>query len=183
MRQHNVLFFLFLIILVVVFSGCKKRCTEERECFCSDGTSSVQDCFTDGSSCGPCDCVNEYSIWCDDETDLCWQDPQKDAYEKDEDGEYIDIGVTSKEAIQYCEELTLGGHSSWRLPKVNELRGLVNIERYRPGSDFPGIPYHEGLWSSSSHYTQAWYIDFYYGHVYTGTKTRVHGVRCVSGGP
>jgi hypothetical protein len=109
-----------------VFSGCnKKPCTEKRDCFCSDGTSSFQDCYTDGSSCRPCDCVNEYSIWCDDETDLCWQDPQKDAYEKDENGEYIDIGVASKEAIQYCEELVLGGYDDWRLPAIGELRTLI----------------------------------------------------------
>jgi len=117
-----------LIILAAgcfCLAGCDEKGTEVRTCFCSDGTLGLQDCQTDGSSCDQCECTNEYTIWCDPETDLCWQDPQKDAYGKDEHGEYSDIGVSAKEAVQYCEELVLGGYDDWRLPAIAELRSLI----------------------------------------------------------
>ncbi len=126
MRKYTILFFVLNLFIVPGFSGCDKIGTEREECFCSDGTSSFQDCKIDGSSCDPCECINEYSVWCDDETDLCWQDPQKDAYGKDENGEYTDLGVTSKEAVQYCEELVLGGYDDWRLPTIYELRSILD---------------------------------------------------------
>ena len=53
-----VLFFVSLITLV----SCKKQvATAKKECFCSDGTVSVQDCRVDGSGCETCKCT-EYSL-------------------------------------------------------------------------------------------------------------------------
>jgi hypothetical protein len=66
--------------------------------------------------CGEC---TSYSIYCDEETGLCWQDPQRQAYN------YRDIGVRGEEAVQYCQDLVLGGYDDWRIPTVYELRGLV----------------------------------------------------------
>ena len=47
--------------------------------------------------------VTKYTVVCDPDTDLCWQDPQREAYN------YEDQGVRAFEADQYCEELVLGG--------------------------------------------------------------------------
>jgi hypothetical protein len=60
-----------------------------------------------------------YSIVCDSDTKLCWQDPQKDAYEES------DFGVVTTEAARYCQELELGGYQDWRLPDSDELRKLI----------------------------------------------------------
>lgn len=55
------------------------------------------------------------------------------------------------EAVQYCAELTLGGHSDWRLPTMDELKSL-----HEPGAEGgEGIrdPFSIGdccLWSGES---------------------------------
>jgi hypothetical protein len=119
--KKSVISLLVVILLLAgffYFGANKKTAAETRECVCSDGSVSTQDCRVDGSSCDACECT-EYSIWCDPDTDLCWQDPQREAFN------YEDLGVTSKEAVQYCEELVLGGYDDWRLPSIAELRSLV----------------------------------------------------------
>src|SRR5210317_91861 len=86
---------ILLLVCIVSLVSCKKQiATEEKECFCSDGTVSIQACRVDGSGCESCECT-EYSIWCDPDTSLCWQDPQREAFN------YDDLGVTAKEAGQY----------------------------------------------------------------------------------
>ena len=60
-----------------------------------------------------------YAIVCDTKTNLCWQDPQKDAYD------LSDIGVVASEAARYCDELELGSYDDWRLPDSDELRNLI----------------------------------------------------------
>jgi hypothetical protein len=59
-------------------------------------------------------------------------------------------GKTWKEALRYCEERDYGGYNDWRLPNVNELRSLANVDRYNPTSDFPGMP-PSVFWTSSSY--------------------------------
>lgn len=61
-----------------------------------------------------------YSIRCDTDSNLCWQDPQKDAYDM------ADIGLVATEAERYCAELDLGGFTDWRLPDSDELRALID---------------------------------------------------------
>ena len=63
--------------------------------------------------------VTKYSVVCDPDTKLCWQDPQREAYN------YDDIGVRAFEADQYCEELVLGGFNDWRVPTIAELRTIT----------------------------------------------------------
>lgn len=80
-------------------------------------------------------------------------------------------------AVAYCEALTWGGHSDWRLPTVRELSTIVDAGRVEPNIDppaFPGTPSHTS-WSSSSvagSGSGAWYVNFNYGNVDTGGKAR-----------
>ncbi len=103
--------------------GCKHEgdsCSpwQNQLCYCSDGSVGLQSCSDNGSGWEACECT-EYSVWCDNNTGLCWQTPQKDAYD------YEDIGVVSQDAVRYCQELELGGYDDWRLPDIDELRTLI----------------------------------------------------------
>ena len=103
----------------------------EQECFCPDGTLGNQMCRPDGRGWKTCDCTF-YSTWCDEETDLCWQDPPKDAYTAD------DPGLTQPDAIRYCEELVYGGYGDWYLPNIDELRTLISgNSKTQSGGDCP----------------------------------------------
>ena len=118
-------------------AGFAQECLvgETQACFCPDDTTSIQNCRTDGSGWENCDCT-DYTIWNDPDTNLSWQDPQKDAYD------YDDIGLQQPDALRYCEELVMGGYDDWRLPDIDELRTLV---RGNPAIETGGdCPVHEG---------------------------------------
>ncbi len=91
---------------------------QTKTCYCAGSTTNERACMTDLSGWEDCGCV-EYSIWCDETSDLCWQDPQKDAYDTE------DIGVKSYDALRYCQELVFGGYDDWVLPDIDELRTLI----------------------------------------------------------
>ncbi|MCP4196250.1 MAG: DUF1566 domain-containing protein [Proteobacteria bacterium] len=63
--------------------------------------------------------VTPYSVICIEDTGLCWQDPQREAYN------YDDIGLRAFEVDQYCDELVLGGFEDWRVPTIGELRSIT----------------------------------------------------------
>lgn len=94
-------------------------------------------------------------------------------------------GKTWQQALPYCESLTYGGFSDWRLPNVNELTSLVNESKYNPASDFPEMP-SAWFWSSSSLVSNAnltWGVDFSRGGVTDVGKTFSNDARCVRLGP
>jgi len=77
------------------------------------------------------------------------------------------VKMTWKAALAYCENLTLGGYTDWRMPNIKELTSLLDLSR-----DFPAIDTGyfsdtktNSYWSSSnligSYY--AWIIDFSLG--------------------
>ena len=95
---------------------------------------------------------------------------------------------TWEQALTYCENLTLGGHSDWRLPNRNELQSIVDYSRYNPAIDttyFPGTVA-SYYWSSTPYANDAsyyaWIVYFNVGYVYNLTKTNYNYVRAVRGG-
>ena len=63
----------------------------------------------------------QHPTWTDPSTGLMWAT-------KDNGSD-----VTLQEAGNYCQNLTLGGYSGWRLPTIDELQGI-----YDPSIDLPG---------------------------------------------
>jgi len=104
-------------------------------------------------------------------TSLEWQDNET-------------VSKSWRDAINYCENLTLGGYNDWRLPNINELNSIINKSSYNPAisSIFLYIvPSH--YWSSTtkvSNKNRAWSVLFDDGKDYMGTKSLGSGyVRCV----
>ncbi len=93
---------------------------------------------------------------------------------------------TWADAITYCENLTYGGQTDWRLPTRKELATLPDYGRYNPAIDtaiFPGTKSNY-YWSSSSsvgNISAAWVVYFYNGIVYDYGKTNTYYARCVRG--
>ena len=94
--------------------------------------------------------------------------------------------MTWGSALSYCEELSLGDKSDWRLPNIKELESITDDTRYNPAIDttfFPNVM-SSNYWSSTTDAGgpgNAWYIPFYYGFVYDyeSFKANSYYVRCV----
>jgi hypothetical protein len=72
------------------------------------------------------------NIWCDPQTNLCWQNPQRSGFAMDDDG------LIAAEAAPYCDSLVLDGYDDWRVPTIAELRTLVaGNPATEPGGDCP----------------------------------------------
>lgn len=95
--------------------------------------------------------------------------------------------VTWEDAILYCEGLTLGGNSDWRLPNIKEIRSLSNENKVQPSVNntaFTGVTITK-YWSSTSlpnQTTKAWYLDNNFGITTYDVKTATHSVWAVRGG-
>jgi len=68
-------------------------------------------------------------------------------------------------ATTYCEDLTLGGHSDWRLPEISELLGIVDYGAMHPAinSIFQNVVFHTPYWSSTTYAgnsSRAWSVLF-----------------------
>ncbi|MFO8070898.1 MAG: DUF1566 domain-containing protein, partial [Polyangia bacterium] len=97
-------------------------------------------------------------------------------------------GMSWQDALAYCEGLTWGGESDWRLPNSEELQSIASYRCEAPAIDssaFPGTPgWH--FWSSSSSMEPAaiaWDLSFERGEVMDdyGKTVGLH-VRCVRDG-
>ena len=100
-----------------------------------------------------------------------------------------------KEALEYCENLSYGGYTDWRLPNKNELITLFDYSK-QDGimSSFPDIQ-EELLWSSTSqshysnatleHFRTAWLVwtdgEFDYRDIFNGWEDYADDIhtRCV----
>ncbi|MGK5092003.1 DUF1566 domain-containing protein [Deltaproteobacteria bacterium TL4] len=94
---------------------------------------------------------------------------------------------TWEAAISYCEALSLGGYSDWRLPNVRELESITSDSTYAPAINTTYFlnTSSSNYWSSTTsadNTSDAWYVYFYYGYVNYYYKTYSYYVRCVRGG-
>jgi hypothetical protein len=105
-------------------------------------------------------------------------------------GTYDTVGNPSTQNV--CGELTVGGHSDWRLPSKKELINIVDYSIPKTGpaiktAFFPNT-YTSGYWSSTLSggfelWNNAWRIGFEDGYFCNGDKLGTLYVRCVRGGP
>jgi len=117
----------------------------------------------------------------DNITNLQWQD----------DNDAKTVTKSWVDAISYCEELTLGGYTDWRLPNINELKIIIDRTKKNPeialsfqntNTDSPEDDYY---WSSTTYDDyrgDAWVVDFSYGYVNYYAKDSSYYVRCVRAG-
>ncbi|MGD9972825.1 MAG: DUF1566 domain-containing protein [Desulfatirhabdiaceae bacterium] len=96
--------------------------------------------------------------------------------------------MTWDEALSYCEGLTLGGHSDWRLPNIKELCSVMDYSRWNMAINMELFPNTESVyWSSTTHSGistgEALNVEAYYGgnHSRYSKSTGLH-VRAVRGG-
>lgn len=107
----------------------------------------------------------------DSKTNLMWQ-------QQDDGNEMM-----WRDAINYCENLKLGGQGKWRLPSKDELESLVNNQLI-PMIDpiFTGTK-SSNYWSSTtdaSSTSSAWVVAFSGGGgAYNDVKAYGYYVRCV----
>ncbi len=90
------------------------------------------------------------------------------------------------DAINYCETLTLGGYTSWRLPNINELYFLADRNRSNPAIDsiFQNTV-SDIYWSSTTNFSnksEAAHVNFLDGNNDWSPKTFQYKVRCVRDG-
>ena len=114
----------------------------------------------------------------DNATGLQWQDNYKD-----NGGHIKDTNWT--EAIAYCENLSLGGYTDWRLPNIKELLSITDHLRSYPAIS-PVFQYINSYdyWSSTTYsdYTfYAWFVYFSLGGAEYDLKSNSGYVRCVRG--
>jgi hypothetical protein len=115
----------------------------------------------------------------DNRTGLTWQ--------KSDDG----TTRSWDDAVSYCDTLNLGGRDDWRLPRVDELRTIVDYLRYSPAIDPVFNSNLTFYWSSSTNVNgpdapwpyDRWSVDFWIGEVLAYSNPYGNYVRCVRGGP
>jgi len=65
------------------------------------------------------------------------------------------IATSWNGATDYCRGLSLGGHSGWRLPTINEMKRLTDTTQQNPalpaGHPFSNILTHLGYWTKTRH--------------------------------
>jgi len=91
---------------------------------------------------------------------------------------------TWAEAGVYCQNLSLGGMSDWRLPTKKELESIVDRRATDPAIDsavFPNTP-SEFFWSSTlyaGNSSYKWYVSFPAGRSFVDIVQGAYRVRCV----
>ena len=120
------------------------------------------------------DFIKSGNVVTNNHSQLQWQDDS------------VGSAKTWREAIDYCESLTLDGLSGWRLPNINELKSIINKATHSPAavSTFENIGSNQ-YWSSTSYAdkkSNAWIVNFADGKESGGKKTYHKYAICVRGG-
>lgn len=88
--------------------------------------------------------------------------------------------ITWKEAMSQA-------HDGWRLPTVDELKGLIAANCSNPAINeevFPDMElYKLWYWSSTDTGSSVWYVAFGSGSVHNADRTDLNAVRLVRAGP
>ncbi len=118
----------------------------------------------------------------DTSTGLTWEIKTDDGGARDKDNKY-----TWRQALSYCENLNLAGHTDWRLPDREELRSIVDYSKYNPAIDETYFPNTQSssYWSSSPYAGNAgyaWSMYFFSGYDNNNYKSYSFCVRAVRGG-
>ena len=119
----------------------------------------------------------------DDLTGLIWE-------QKTEENEPDNF--TYDDALTYCDDLTLGNNSVWRVPTRNEYSTILNYADVSPSLDTDYFPYFNSTgsnpayyWTSSEYHddsSQVWVLRLAFGLLDKRPKTPdIYRVRCVSG--
>jgi len=117
-------------------------------------------------------------------TGLMWQKATADT---DGDGDIDESDkLTWTKALSYCENLTLGGHSDWRLPDIKELESIMIDDNRNYPVINPVFSWELSYYWSATTYADgtdhAWDVDFGYHNDSWGVKSDSDYVRCVRGG-
>ena len=133
--------------------------------------------------------ISQNGIAKDSATGLMWQDEpytqaEETAYDKDTNNGKVGNWNYAK---TYCENLTLGGFSDWRLPNIYELTTLIDNTKSSKPYVINGIENiaSSSYWSSTiyaSDSSNTWFVNFYGGLNNAGYKTNSKYVRCVRAG-
>jgi len=117
-------------------------------------------------------------------TGLMWQ---KETADVSGDGKSDDADqLYWQDALKYCENLSFGGHTDWRLPNVRELASIIDYGREPQSIDpvFGGM--HHWYWSSSmfaEYPGMPWGVDFGVGRVSNNASWFEGLVRAVRNAP
>lgn len=95
------------------------------------------------------------------------------------------IRKNRKDAKQYCRSLVFAGYDDWYLPRLKELKSIVDESKFDPAirNGFKNVQSNH-YWSSSpnlSDIMNALNVDFKNGKTYNNTRKGKCYVRCVRG--